>query len=353
MSMRVALITLGDPETLTGGYLYHRRVAELAPRFDASVTFVSTAPHVLGAAAAAQATLKRAASLGDAVICDSIVAAPLSIALTRHSGRVVGMLHQGPGGIDGSRVRRQLQRPFDLIAYRRMIHLIVASEQLRHSFTQFGFGDDGITVVAPGCDPPDTRSDEDGADLRGESRVAFLCVGNWVGRKGIVELLDAWASLPPGLGRLHLVGDDGVDPRYARLVRRRVASVADTVVVHGPVSRARVDTLYRAADIFVLPSFREPYGTVYGEAMAAGLPVVGWRAGNLPYLIEDGKEGLMSRPGDVDGLARSLERIASNDELRARMAAAARARGALLPTWEDTAARFFSVIRRVVGREGM
>ena len=61
----------------------------------------------------------------------------------------------------------------------------------------------------------------------------------------------------------------------------------------------------------------------------------------------------MSRPGDVDGLARSLERIASNDELRARMAAAARARGALLPTWEDTAARFFSVIRTVVGREGM
>jgi glycosyltransferase involved in cell wall biosynthesis len=347
MSMRVALITLGDPETLTGGYLYHRRLAELAQRFDASVTFVSTAPKVLGAAAGARATLKRAASMGDVVVCDSIVAAPLSIALLRHSGHVVGMLHQGAGGIDGGPIRRLVQRPFDLAAYRRMIHLIVASEQLRRSFLHAGFPDDDITVVAPGRDAPDQRSDNDAPDLRRGSKIAFLCVGNWVARKGIVELLEAWAALPPGLGRLHLVGDDSVDPSYSRVVRRRAASMADTVVMHGPVSRARVDSLYRAADVFVLPSFREPYGTVYGEAMAAGLPVVGWRAGNLPYLIEDGLEGLMSEPADVDGLTRSMEGIARDDELRASMAAAARARGALLPTWDESAAQFFSTLRMV------
>jgi len=49
----------------------------------------------------------------------------------------------------------------------------------------------------------------------------------------------------------------------------------------------------------VLPSLKEPYGTVYGEAMAFGLPVVGWRAGNLPYLAEDEQEGLILAPGDV------------------------------------------------------
>ena len=55
--------------------------------------------------------------------------------------------------------------------------------------------------------------------------------------------------------------------------------------------------LYRDADVFVLPSLREPYGTVYGEAMAAGLPVVGWRAGNLPHLAGHGREGLLVEPG--------------------------------------------------------
>ena len=88
------------------------------------------------------------------------------------------------------------------------------------------------------------------------------------------------------------------------------------VRVHGPVSKERVAAFYRDADVFVLPSLREPYGTVYGEAMAAGLPVVGWRAGNLPHLATDGREGLLLEPGDVDGLSRALHRLATDDVYR-------------------------------------
>jgi glycosyltransferase involved in cell wall biosynthesis len=352
MSMRVALITLGDPERLTGGYLYHRRVAELAPKFDASLEFVSAPNRVLRAAANARRTLKRAGRLGDAIVCDSIVAAPLSLALMGDRAPVVGMLHQEPGGIDGGRVRRFAQRPLDRAAYRRMAHLMVASEQLRRRYLDHGFADDRITVVAPGCDPPHSGVGEEVGDLRAGSKVAFLCVANWMARKGLVDLLDAWASVPAELGRLHLVGDESVEPKYAGLVRRRIASFADRVVVHGPVSRARVDSLYRAADVFVLPSFREPYGTVYGEAMAAGLPVIGWRAGNLPYLIQHGREGLMSDPGNVRSLAELMVRIARDDGLRSAMAAAALERGASLPTWEETAETFFATLRRVVPSPG-
>jgi glycosyltransferase involved in cell wall biosynthesis len=346
MSMRATLITLGDPERLTGGHLYHRRVAELAPRFDASLTFAPVPDGVLRAAAAARRTLTRAARLADVVVCDSIVAAPLSLALERSEVLVVGMLHQEPGGIDGSAPRRLLQRPFDRAAYRRMVHLIVASEQLRRCLLQDGFPDDGITIAAPGCDPPSSKGPEAVGDLRDGTRVAFLCVGNWIRRKGIVDVLDAFALLPPDLGRLHLVGDDSVEPGYTRLVRRRVAKLSGRVLVHGPVSRAQVDALYRAADVFVLPSYREPYGTVYGEAMAAGLPVIGWRAGNLPYLIEPGREGLMDEPGDVAALAESMRRLALDDDLRARMSAAALQRGRSLPTWEETAETFFLALRR-------
>jgi glycosyltransferase involved in cell wall biosynthesis len=354
MSMRAALITLGDPERLTGGYLYHRRVAELAPMFDASVIFVSVPDGILRTAAAARRALKRAGGSSDIVVCDSIVAAPLSLALMRHRAPVVGMLHQGPGGIDGGRTRRFVQRPFDRAAYRRMAHLMVASEQLRRGFLDDGFADDGITVVAPGCDAPRSEHGEDVGDLNAGSKVAFLCVGNWVARKGIVDLLDAFASVPAELGRLHLVGDDSIEPAYARIVRRRVAAVADRVVVHGPASRARVDALYRAADVFVLPSYREPYGTVYGEAMATGLPVIGWRAGNLPYLIEHRREGFLNEPGDVRALAESMVRIASDDGLRGAMAEAARERGASLPTWEETAETFFATLRRVrLAQEGL
>jgi glycosyltransferase involved in cell wall biosynthesis len=95
----------------------------------------------------------------------------------------------------------------------------------------------------------------------------------------------------------------------------------------------------------VLPAFREPYGTVWGEAMAFGLPVVGCRAGNLPYLADDGREGLLVPPGDIDGLARALELLAMDPPLRERLGGAARRRALARPTWDESVALFFGAIR--------
>ncbi|HEX2118231.1 MAG TPA: glycosyltransferase family 4 protein, partial [Acidimicrobiales bacterium] len=137
--------------------------------------------------------------------------------------------------------------------------------------------------------------------------------------------------------------------RYSSRLRARLsqADLAGRVVVHGPLSRGRVATFMAAADAFVLPSVREPYGTVYGEALALGCPVVGWQAGNLPHLAEDGREGILVAPGDVAGLAAALERLAGDAALRARLGEGARARGRSLPTWEQSAERFFSIVRAV------
>jgi glycosyltransferase involved in cell wall biosynthesis len=108
-----------------------------------------------------------------------------------------------------------------------------------------------------------------------------------------------------------------------------------------------VAALYHAADVFVLPSIREPYGTVYGEAMAAGLPVVGWAAGNLPHLARHGVEGMAVPAGDRPALTAALRSLAFDEPLRHRMAAAAAARAANLPTWDDTAGMLFAELRAV------
>ncbi len=123
--------------------------------------------------------------------------------------------------------------------------------------------------------------------------------------------------------------------------------MGERVVRHGPVSRDAVAALHRAADVFALPSYVETYGTVYGEALAAGRPVVGWRAGNLPNLVTDGVEGCVVAPGDVDGLAAALRRLASDDAWRADLTEAASRRGATLPTWDDTAQTFFGALREL------
>ena len=135
-------------------------------------------------------------------------------------------------------------------------------------------------------------------------------------------------------------------------VRARLArgDLAGRVHVHGPLSKEQVAGFYRDADVFVLPSLREPYGTVYGEAMAAGLPVVGWRAGNLPHLASDGREGILLEPGDVDGLARALHRLATDEAYRQQMATSAALRAQSFPTWAQTAERFFTELREIAHR---
>ena len=124
----------------------------------------------------------------------------------------------------------------------------------------------------------------------------------------------------------------------------------DRVVVTGSVPIEDVGRFYRSADVFGLCSFVDAYGTGWAEAIAAGLPVVGWRAGNLPRLAEHGREALMTEPGDVAGLASALRTISTDRRLREGLAEGARRRAETLPTWRESADRFFTALRELLWR---
>jgi glycosyltransferase involved in cell wall biosynthesis len=347
------LITLGDPHRLSGGYLYHLRMAEAARAHSARILFLTFPewPFPLAALRGA-AVLRQSEVVGaSALLLDSIAAsfAGPALALGRLGVPVIAVLHQPPGGIDHGAVRERAQAPLDRLALRRADLLIAASDHLAEQLVGAGLPQSRIRVVPPGRDvaPPPGGPPP---DLRQGRRAAFLTVANWLPRKGILELLEAFARLPADVGTLHLAGDDVADARYAAHLRSRLGETDLTgrVVVHGSLAREHVAALYQAADVFVLPASREPYGTVWGEAMAFGLPVVGWRAGNLPHLAEDEREGLLVEPGDVEALSQALTRLAFDRDLRARLGAAARRRALARPTWEACAGLFFSAIREVV-----
>lgn len=351
--LAVSLVTLGDPGTLTGGYLYHRRVAAYAADNDAALQFASFPRWPFPLAAAAGRRVFAATTTADVIVLDSIaagLAAPWAAAL---AAPLVGMLHQPPGGIDHGRWRANVQGRLDRRVYARCCRLLVASDALAADLLAAGMAPELLRVIAPGRDPAPAAGERLG-DLRRGARMAVLSVGNWVPRKGLLDLLAAVAVLPAGTLTLHLVGDTEADRAYARRVRARLAhpDLADRVVVHGAMPPDRVPAFYAAADAFALASAREPYGTVYGEAMAAGLPVVGWRAGNLPHLARDGVDGFAVSPGDRPALAAALARLADDEALRARMGVAAAERAATFPTWADTARRLFGELRAAVGGAG-
>jgi glycosyltransferase involved in cell wall biosynthesis len=348
----LCMVTLGDPRQLTGGYLYHLRMAAAAPTHGVRMLFLSfpARPFPLPALAAAR-VLGRARRLGaQAILLDSIAAAFAGPWLAARSAAapVIGVLHQPPGGIDHGRVRSGLQAPLDRWAYRDARLLIAASELLADQLAAAEIDRRRIRVVPPGRDVATAVAEQ--PDLRAGRMAAFVCVANWMPRKGILELLDAFAALPPEMATLHLAGDDEADPAYAARVQQRLArpDLAGRVALHGVLSREAVAGLYSRADVFALPAFQEPYGTVWGEAMAFGLPVVGWRAGNLPYLADDGREALLVRPGDIEGLSTALRLLAADPSLRARLGEAARRRALARPTWEQAASLFFTAIRDVL-----
>jgi glycosyltransferase involved in cell wall biosynthesis len=344
--LRVALVTLGDPERVTGGYLFHRHLAELAPKFDAHIDLVSFPEWRFPLPAFARSSVLRRAGAADVVVLDSIAAAYWG--RPRRLAPAAAMLHQPPGGIEHGPLRTRVQSALDRRAYRGVTRKLVAAQQLADDLSAEGLGGD-VIVVPPGRDlvdpSPATR------DLREDRRIAVLCVANWVRHKGIVELLDAFVLLDRDAATLHLVGDTDVDPYYSARVRARLEDplVSSRVRVHGILSQDVVAAFYRDSDVFVLPSFKETYGTVYVEAMTWGLPVVGWDAGNLPHLITDGREGAVVPRGDVLGLRDALARLASDDEHRKKLGDAARFRASVFPTWHDTAALFFRTLRSMLG----
>jgi glycosyltransferase involved in cell wall biosynthesis len=357
---RVTLLTVGDPDRVTGGYLFHRRIADRAPTYGADFRFVSIPDLPLPWATAAGPAwlLAPQTRSTDVLVLDSIAATAAAPWLGGVRAPIVGMLHQPPGGIDAHQVQRRFRMPFDRWAYQFCEILMVASDWLAAELVAAGLPGDRIRVVAPGKDLDVAASGSTGADdvrgidrarLRRDRLMAAVCVANWLPRKGILELLEAVAGLPDGDVTLHLVGDTNTSGGYPGRVRERIerADLRDRVVVHGLIGPAAVHRMYLTADAFVLPSFEEPYGTVWGEAMAAGLPVVGWQAGNLPFLADHDKDALLVSAGDVPALASAIERLAHDPALRERLGRAAQIRAAARPTWDETAARFFAFIHEV------
>ena len=82
--------------------------------------------------------------------------------------------------------------------------------------------------------------------------------------------------------------------------------------VVGPVKPKELDPYYQRASVFCLPTHLEPFGIVFIEAMTAHLPIVATRVGAIPDFVEDGRNGWLVQPGDVQGIANALLELLQN-----------------------------------------
>jgi glycosyltransferase involved in cell wall biosynthesis len=140
--------------------------------------------------------------------------------------------------------------------------------------------------------------------------------------KGPADLIRAVAEVrrvEPEV-RLVIVGEDlDASGWYRRELGRLVTELALDGHVVFTGRRSDVARLMAAADVFAMPSFEEPFGLVFLEAMAMRLPVVALDSGGTPEVVEHGRTGLLSRAGDHRQLAANLLALVREPALRTAM----------------------------------
>jgi len=120
------------------------------------------------------------------------------------------------------------------------------------------------------------------------------------------------------------------------------------VEIIGPVGPPRKYELLADADVVVLPSRNEGQPYVILEAMAAGLPVISTNVGCIPEMVEDGMNGFLIEPGDVEGLAEKVCLLLADGALRRRMGQASRERFLAAFTFDLFAERMRVVFAEVL-----
>jgi len=152
---------------------------------------------------------------------------------------------------------------------------------------------------------------------------SLLFVGRMIKNKGIEVLLHSIAEVKKSGADFHLdLFGDGPDLARFKSVADELG-VSDVVSFYGAIDNSELPGRYAQADVFVLPSFCEGMPTVIMEAMSSGLPIIATNVGGIPEMIDSGVEGILVEPGDVGGLAESINRLLISNETRMKMGEAA------------------------------
>ncbi|MBI2219190.1 MAG: glycosyltransferase family 4 protein [Candidatus Rokubacteria bacterium] len=219
--------------------------------------------------------------------------------------------------------------------YRLPLRKIVISTWLRDIMRE-RFASDAPVLVTP-VDPALFHPVDAGVPT---SRPRVLMLHHSYAWKGVADGLDAVARVTPRVSGLTLVGF-GVKPPRDREAYDEF---------HVNPEQQRLAALYSSADIYLCPSWDEGLGMPSMEAMACGAALVTYDNGGSRDYARDGETALVARRRDVADLARKLERLASDEPLRNKIAAAGQAHVTSAYDWDRAAIQMETLFEQ--GRAG-
>ncbi len=237
---------------------------------------------------------------------------------------------------------------------RRADAVIVCSHYMRgHVADIFDIDERRITVIPNGIDPDEMQPAGDLDALRREFAAPcdqlVLLVGRLVYEKGFQLALDALPGVIERVGAARaqgavrfLVAGSGTHEAELRAQAQRLG-LSEHGVFLGWIGDDALHSLYRIADLCVVPSIFEPFGLVALEAMASGCPCIVADTGGLREVVPSGERvGLRFNGGDAEHLGVMIERLLVDSQLRDRLVTEA-SEHVLRFDWDDIAQRTHAI----------
>ncbi len=366
--MKIGLLIYGSLDTLSGGYLYDRKLVEALRRAGDEVAIISLpwrsyARHLLDNLS--PALLRRMQTGGYDLLLQDELNHPSLFGLNRRlkpAGLppLVAIVHHLRCSELRPAWQNRLYRRVERAYLQTVDGYVFNSRTTRAAVAE--------TLNAPNFSAPsvvaypaaDHLLPEPGAPgLSDEALAARACqpgplrllfVGNLIPRKGLHGLLQALDSLPPGLCRLDVVGRPDADPAYAAAIRNQIAArprLQAAVRLLGRLTDAELRACLADHHVLATPSSYEGFGIVYLEGMAYGLPAIAATAGAAEEIVDDERTGFLIPPNDPAALAARLARLAADRDLLLRLGRAACQRYLAHPTWEQTGLQIRSLLTRL------
>ena len=338
--MRVGLVICGSLNTLSGGYLYDRKLVEYLRARGDSVEIISL-PLRNYAAHLTDNLYFRLPPRLDILIEDELNHPSLIAANTGRRGYpVVSLVHHLRCSEPRPRWQNGFYRTVEKKYLRSVDGFIFNSLTTKSAVNALTANSKPSTVAYPPTDRFGDPISEPGIVARARTReFRILFLGNLIERKGLAVLLDALSTIRDSSITLDIVGSLTDKPAYAKTIQNkvRVNDLSARVQFHGALDNDPLREILRQSHVLAVPSSYEGYGIAYLEGMGFGLPAIGTTAGAAHEIITDGQDGFLIQPGDFVTLASHLNALASDRDLLIRLSLRARERYSRHPSWEQTA----------------
>lgn len=294
--------------------------------------------------------------------------------LNSYAGLVFAMQHQIPFVLEynasevwtalhwGKRklYRIDLSEKIEQLNLSKATMITCVSRPLKNQLIERGIDGDKIIVVPNGVNSQMYRPDIDSGNIRqkldiGADKIVIGFIGTfgpWHGVDVLARAFGECIKYPEWKDRLHLlmIGNGANLQRVKTILSD--GEFDGRYSMPGIIPQAEGPSWLAACDILCAPTVPNPDGSPFFgsptklfEYMAMGKAIIASRIEQPAELLDDGKNALLTKPGSVEELTQAILRLAADDELRARLGAAARRKACEEFTWEKRVQSIYDALK--------